>query len=155
MVQIAFDNINTIERLTPPVNLSPPVLAGAAQQGSLLTCTTGIWSDDNAMVSYQWVRGSANIDGATTGMYTLTATDVNNNIYCIVSVTDLGGTGSQVSNKTILVAPNPLPLWYWLWAGWRIAGGLPKQKPASGIPNPVPQWAWDQLNVTKAKLGLT
>jgi lysozyme len=53
--------------------------------------------------------------------------------------------------KPLLVAPRPLPAWFWDWAGWRIAvnelgdkGALKAHRPKSA-PRMIPPWAWVRL----------
>lgn len=37
--------------------------------------------------------------------------------------------------------PKPLPAWFGRWEDWRLAGGVPKERPR-GLPLLIPKWAW-------------
>jgi hypothetical protein len=87
--------------LDQPLNTAAPVLSGTEQEDQTLSCTTGTWdSQSNGALSYayQWTRsndsggtGEANIIGATSSTYVLTATDVGKFIRCRVRASNNGG----------------------------------------------------------------
>lgn len=78
-------------------NLTPPVISGVARQGQQLSVSTGTWSFDldHLEYAYQWERCNAsgascvNIAGATTSVYTLTASDVGSTIRAKVTATEV------------------------------------------------------------------
>lgn len=90
-----------------PVNTVAPALSGTEEEDETLSVTTGTWGLDSPFsggtngtitYSYQWTRsddgsgtGEANISGATSSTYTLTATDVGKYIRCWVRATNDGG----------------------------------------------------------------
>src|SRR3954466_12173385 len=60
---------------TAPRNLSAPMISGDARLGRTLNCSRGTWDDagiEPYAVSYQWLRSSQPIDGATSASYTVT-----------------------------------------------------------------------------------
>jgi hypothetical protein len=88
----------------PPTNLSPPTIAGTAQQGQMLSASTGAWSGTAPFTyAYQWRRcdtGGANcadIAGASAPTYTLVAADLGTTIR--VAVTASNSAGSSVSSS--------------------------------------------------------
>ena len=90
-------------------------IGGEARVGQTLTAdTSGISDDDqmdNAVFSYQWLRGNAEIVGANGSSYTLVEADVGRTVKVKVSFTD-GADNSETltSDPTGAVAPDPGPL---------------------------------------------
>lgn len=83
-----------------PVNTSAPVVSGTAREGSTLSCSTGSWDNEPTSYSYQWyyADGDVAIIGATSSSYLVQAGDVGEEIYCVVTATNAGGSSSQDSN---------------------------------------------------------
>ena len=113
------DSGNNAESLTSDatstvanVNDSPTgsvSITGSATKGQTLTAdTTGISDPDgpaSLTFSYQWIRGSTGIAGATSSTYTLVQADVGQTIKVTVSWTDAGNTSeSLTSDATATVA---------------------------------------------------
>ena len=102
----------------PPPNSSAtgqPTIEGEARVGETLTAgTSGIDDDeglDTAVFVYQWLRGDAEIAGATGSSYTLVAADEGKTIKVTVSFTDgEGNPESLTSDPTGEVAPESGPL---------------------------------------------
>ena len=102
-----------------PVNVSPPTLAGTAQQGGTLIETHGAWTNSPASYGYQWRRCDsaggqcATISGAVDQTYTLTLADVGSRIRVQEWATNAGGTGgpatSGVTGVVTPVAPPTIP----------------------------------------------
>jgi hypothetical protein len=93
-----------------PVNTSLPTLAGGAQQGSVMSATTGAWSDNPGTFIYQWVRCShtcSAIPGANGSSYALTAGDVGNSIAVQVTAANTGGSGGTVQSAKTAVVTTP------------------------------------------------
>ena len=94
----------------PPANTAAPVVTGTAMQGDTLTTSTGSWSGSPAGYSYQWLdcnssgAACANVAGATSSSYTLTAGDVGDTIRSIVTATNTGGSTAVTSAPTAAVA---------------------------------------------------
>jgi hypothetical protein len=83
---------------TAPVNITAPIVTGNAAQPALLTCTQGVWSSDAISFVYQWASGGVNIDGADSGYYETTASDVGNLVTCTVTAANSYGSTSATSN---------------------------------------------------------
>ena len=89
-----------------------PTIDGIARVGETLTAdTSGITNDDkltNAVFSYQWLRGNAEIAGATGSSYTLVEADEGQTIEVKVSFTDdAGHEESLTSDPTGAVDAKP------------------------------------------------
>ena len=69
-----------------------PTISGTAQVDETLTASVSGISDadglDDASFAYQWIRGSADIEGATDSSYTLVSADEGETIKVRVSFTD-------------------------------------------------------------------
>ena len=81
-------------------NATPPV------QGSVLTSTTGTWSNAaGATYSYQWKRDGANV-GTSAATYTVAAGDVGSNHTFTCDVTATTGAGASTpATSNIIVVP--------------------------------------------------
>jgi NedA-like, galactose-binding domain/Calcineurin-like phosphoesterase len=89
-----------------PVNTAPPVVSGHAAEGQTLSTTTGTWSGSPTDYAYRWRRCSpdcAEIGGATTSSYTLTANDVGSTIVAAVTASNAGGAATRLSEPTSAV----------------------------------------------------
>ena len=81
------------------------LIAGIAKFGETLTADTSLLdygSEDAGTLRYQWIRGGAEIRGATQRTYTLTAADVGNTI--VVEVKNSNNSGRVISANTAIVA---------------------------------------------------
>ena len=94
----------------PPSNSSPPAVLGTATNGQTLSTTTGTWSGTPPLTyTYQWQRctpSCANIAGAISSTYKLTASDVGAKIRTSVTAGNSVGTASTVSNQVGPVQPS-------------------------------------------------
>ena len=91
-----------------------PTIDGTEQVGATLTADVSTIADDdelnNAVFVYQWLRGDADIPGATGDTYTLVAADAGQTIKVRVSFTDdAGHQESRTSAATGAVAAMPVP----------------------------------------------
>ncbi|MDR1798298.1 MAG: hypothetical protein LBR19_00195 [Bifidobacteriaceae bacterium] len=86
---------------TAGVTLSQPQVTGQAKIGATLTVATTATPAD-ALVTYQWFRGSIAIGGAKAATYTVTAADSGADL--VVKVTAVSGTSQVVkySNHTLI-----------------------------------------------------
>jgi hypothetical protein len=98
-----------------PKSLAVPAVSGDAQQGSMLTATTGDWSGDAAFTS-QWQRcqdtatSCTDIAGATAESYTAAEGDVGFELRVVVTAANRFGTAIVSSALTAaVVAPPPPP----------------------------------------------
>lgn len=84
----------------PPANTVAPAITGTPTVGQVLTVTNGTWSGNpSPSFTRQWRRGATNIASATGTTYTLVAADVGQNITCVVTATNSGGTETATSNE--------------------------------------------------------
>lgn len=88
-----------------PVNSVAPVISGAAVVGSLLSSTTGTWSNSPTGYTYQWYRGASPIGSATNNTYTTQAADIGTSVTCRVTASNLGGSGTPTASNGITVLP--------------------------------------------------
>ena len=94
----------------PPVNTSPPTILGTAQPGQLLVATNGVWGNSPTSYTYQWRvcdaggAACADIAGASTGTYALTAGLVGRTIRLVVTAANAGGSVPAASAATAVVA---------------------------------------------------
>ena len=81
-----------------PVNTVAPVASGTGTVGQTLSCTQGTWSYAPTSYARQWLRGGANIAGATATTYVLVAADSGTSVSCRVTATNPAGSTGVVSN---------------------------------------------------------
>jgi hypothetical protein len=92
-----------------PAAVSPPAIAGTAQQGQTLTASPGTWTADDATFTYQWQHCDAagancvDIAGATAQTYAVTAADVNTTLRVVVKASNRFGTPTATSAQTAVV----------------------------------------------------
>ena len=108
---------SSITVVGPTVTNSPasgqPTINGTAQSGQTLNADTSSITDANGMTkatsAYQWIRGDADISGATGSSYTLTNADAGNHIKVKVTFTDDDGFAESLTSASRNVqAPAPL-----------------------------------------------
>jgi alpha-tubulin suppressor-like RCC1 family protein len=88
-----------------PVNLTLPVVSGVAQEGEILSSTTGTWDQFPSSFAYQWQRGTSNIGGATSSTYLIAAADVGSTLRCVVTATNsIGATAANSANTATVIA---------------------------------------------------
>ena len=92
----------------PPVNTVRPALTGTAQVGSMLTSTTGTWTNATTYAR-EWTRDGSPIAGATGATYLLAAADVGEMIVVNVTATGPGGEASMDSLPVGPIAALPPP----------------------------------------------
>lgn len=85
--------------VSAPVNSAAPIITGTAQQGQILTASTGTWSS-SPTYAYQWLRAGTAINGATASTYTLASADVGSTISVQVTATNSVGSASATSAAT-------------------------------------------------------
>jgi Bacterial Ig-like domain (group 3) len=98
-----------------PVVTGAPGISGTAQQGSTLSASTGVWSNNPTGYSYVWQActsaGSAcsPISGATSNSFKLTQAQVGDYVSVIVTASNSGGHASVASAGIGPVLP-PAPV---------------------------------------------
>jgi hypothetical protein len=99
----------------PPVNTTPPALAGEATAGQVLSTTTGSWKDTPATYAYQWQEcnalglGCLNVSEATTPSLTLSPADAGGTVRNVVTAANEGGSSSAASEPSALITLPPPP----------------------------------------------
>jgi hypothetical protein len=93
-----------------PRLLTAPVIAPTTtpQLGSVLTCSKGTWAGLPTVFTYEWLRGSSAIGGATKSTYTVAAADVGKQLSCRVTATNRNGS-AQGTSKTVTVSSSSAP----------------------------------------------
>lgn len=88
----------------PPSNITPPSISGSNVVGQTLSVSDGVWSGTSPITyTYQWVRDTTNIPGATSNAYTLEQADATFDVYCIVTATNAFGFASSNSNSLYIL----------------------------------------------------
>jgi GH25 family lysozyme M1 (1,4-beta-N-acetylmuramidase) len=98
-----------------PTNLKPPVIAGTAQAGQVLTSSVGTWTGSPTKFTYRWRRCNAGgtsciaIPHATNSRRTLNPDDIGSTLSLVVTATGKGGAASATAEPTDVVVAAPLP----------------------------------------------
>jgi hypothetical protein len=95
-----------------PAPTAPPVISGTAEDGQTVTATQGTWTGDPATAyTYQWQAcessGTCSDVGDDAASYELQSTDVGSTVQVLVTAANSGGSASQTSTPTAVVAPAP------------------------------------------------
>ena len=92
----------------PPVSTSQPVVSGDARVGSVLSATTGNWTNAPSGYAYQWERGDgltwADVPGATGATYAASGDDAGRRLRIRVIATNADGSTAAYSAATDVVA---------------------------------------------------
>lgn len=89
-----------------PVNTVIPAITGTAQEGELLTCSTGTWNNVPTGYTYQWLLDGVEIVAATSSTYTPVTGDVGGVLTCEVTASNAVGDSDPVlSNPTATIIP--------------------------------------------------
>ena len=93
-----------------PANVGAPSVTptGTASIGTLLTCSTGSWTNAPLGYSYQWQHNGVNITGATSLTYTVEPTDVGGPLICNVTAVNSAGPSAPASSNAISVFGPPI-----------------------------------------------
>ena len=131
MTDLTVPSLSTLPPLSAPTNTAAPTISGDTQEGSTLTGSAGTWTGNpTPTLTYQWLRNSLPISGATSlASYTTTASDVGSAISLRETGTNAVGSANQTSNSlgpiTALGAGTGL-IGSYTWAyGWASDGGSP------------------------------
>jgi WD40 repeat protein len=95
--------------LSPPVNLKPPTILGAAQAGLKLRASHGSWSNSPTSYTFEWKRCNATgascvgIPGAIRSAYILGSGDVGRTLRVRVTAYNAAGHSSAISAHTAVV----------------------------------------------------
>jgi hypothetical protein len=127
-----------------PVNTTPPIILGLAQQGQILTPIQGTWTNEPTSYTYQWERcdtSGANcspISGATSQTYTLVEGDVGHTIVFDETALNAGGASAPVSSTATALVAAPQQL---------------AQPPSSPPSSPQPQCPVAQTAAVGSSIG--
>ena len=96
----------------PPASTGAPIVSGIAQEGHVLSATTGSWSPSPTSFAFQWQRSGAgnvwsDVAGASSAGYTATAADAGFTLRVVVTASNSGGFGTAASAPTAVVLPRP------------------------------------------------
>jgi DNA-binding beta-propeller fold protein YncE len=100
--------------LRAPSGAGVPTISGGSTPGSLLTCSTGTWTDplsafvfqSPAAFAYQWSMNGADIGGATASTYTA---GQDGSYGCRVTASNQAGSTAQTSARFVVATPTPVP----------------------------------------------
>ena len=91
--------LSSAAALAPPVNSVAPVASGSLTVGSVLSVTTGTWTNSPTSYAYQWKRDAVDIPSAITNIHTLVVADLGAMMSCRVTATNADGSASADSNS--------------------------------------------------------
>ena len=100
------DYYASLNELLKPSNTAIPVISGTLNVGETLTTTNGTWDNSPTAYSYQWLRGGADISGATSNTYTLVGADEDEFISCKVTASNVYGSADATSAQTTAIGPS-------------------------------------------------
>lgn len=111
-VYIQYENGQEV--LTTPVNTVAPVVSGTAQVNQVLSCSEGTWIGFGTITfTYQWYLNTGGsgfpIPDATQSTYTCKLADLGYSIHCVVTGSNVYGTGEGTSNNSDVVG-EPVPV---------------------------------------------
>ena len=95
----------TVVPVAPAATATLPVISGSAVAGSTLSASTGTFTGEGLVYTYQWLREGVPISAAKSATYLLAGADVGHKISVVVTATNTGGEASETSTLTATVAP--------------------------------------------------
>jgi hypothetical protein len=91
--------------VSAPILITQPSVSGLSPVGSVLTSTTGTWTNTPTTYAYAWLRDATVIAGATAATYTTVAADKGHEVSPRVTATNATGSSSPAfSHNAILVS---------------------------------------------------
>lgn len=89
-----------------PTATTPTTITGSPRVDLTLTATAPVWSDANAVTTYQWQRDGAAIVGATGSTYTVAIADIGAQLTVVATGTVLLSSGTTTSEPVLgLIGP--------------------------------------------------
>jgi hypothetical protein len=88
----------TTDPTAPPLNVTPPVIAGTGTVGQTLRITDGGTWISGGSRTYKWQRDAVDIVGATLNSYVLVAADSTHSVRAVVVQTNSHGSTNANSN---------------------------------------------------------
>jgi thermitase len=98
-----------------PVNTALPAVSGTAEDGQVLSASTGAWSNSPTAYAYQWRRcdsagaNCAALSGATGQTYPVGSADVGSTLQVAVTASNASGPSTATSALTAVVQGAPPP----------------------------------------------
>lgn len=90
-----------------PTNTVPPALSGTFETGQPISCSSGTWIGAAPLTfAYAWFRNLVQI--ATGANYTLVSQDVGQDVYCVVTATDVNALTSTKSSNVVKSTDPPV-----------------------------------------------
>ena len=106
--QVSAPGTQCLQGLHPAItNVAAPIVSGSPLVGSQLTSSNGTWTPTGLAFSYQWLRGSTPIPGATAKTYTPVAADLGQQLKVQVTAAN-GSSLSSTSAPTSAVTQPPV-----------------------------------------------
>ena len=100
------ESVGTAPVTAVPINTVIPAITGTAQEGELLTCSTGTWSNTPLSYAYQWLLDDVEIVAATSNTYTPVTGDVGGTLTCeVIASNAVGDSDPALSNPTATIIP--------------------------------------------------
>ena len=125
-----------------PVNTVAPAISGTTTLSSVLTSTTGTWTNSPTSYTYQWKRGATNI-GTNANTYTLVAADSNAAITCVVTAINASGSTPATSNTiTAQTYSSPVNTVAPVISGSTTFGSVLSSTTGTFTGNPTPTYAY-------------
>lgn len=92
-----------------PTATTAPSVTGPAKVGSTLTANPGTWDTTGLTYSYQWLRGTAPIVGATSATYKTTVEDLDKAVSVQVVAKKAGVPDGTATSSTVTIAKGAAP----------------------------------------------
>ncbi|WP_460823274.1 hypothetical protein [Nocardioides ungokensis] len=86
-----------------PQNVEAPEVSGAFGVGGTLQVSDGTWDADGLTFTYQWMRGSVPIAGATGPSYSSTGEDCGQELSAVVTAHLAGHADGSAATSTVMV----------------------------------------------------
>jgi hypothetical protein len=87
----------------PPVNVTPPTIAGTPRKGRTLSCSAGDWQNEPSTFLWQWTRDGEPLVAAVQPTYAVSAADVGHLVGCTVTAENAIGSASASAVEVEIV----------------------------------------------------
>jgi hypothetical protein len=96
----------------PPVANALPVISGGsartrAYAGQMLSCSSGVWTNQPTAYAYQWSSNGVPLTGATAATYSVAPGELGASLSCGVVATNAGGSGPRAASVAVAVLRPP------------------------------------------------
>jgi hypothetical protein len=104
--QVSAPAAQCVQGLHPAItNVATPIVSGSPVVGSPLTSSNGTWTVGGLGFTYQWLRGSTPIAGATAKTYTPVAADLGQQLRVQVTAANGSSVSSTSGPTTAITQP--------------------------------------------------